>query len=149
MRTMEERAIDGNLYAVSQLPGSRGLEMFGKLAGLLGPAALEAIAKGASLEKDLQTLAPAAVLLFSRLQPGDLSAIAKELLGPASVNGTPLEPTFETHFQGRILHLLKVMVFAVEVNYRDFFAALGGLGALLKAPGNSAGSATSSGPSGA
>ena len=76
MRTMETRTIDGHTYSVSQLPASRGLEMFGKLAGLLGPAALEALAKGASFDKDLQTLAPAAVMLFTRLQPGDLTAIA-------------------------------------------------------------------------
>jgi len=138
MRTMDERNIDGTLYSVSQLPASRGLEMFGRLSGLVGPAALEALAKGASLDKDLQTLAPAAVMLFARLQPGDLSGIAKELLGPAAADSKPLAPVFETHFQGRIVHLFKVLLFAVEVNYRDFFDALGGLAVLSKERENSA-----------
>ena len=138
MRTMETRTIDEHCYTVSQLPASRGLEMFGKLAGLLGPAALEALAKGASLDKDLKTLAPAAVMLFARLQPGDLTAIAKELLGPATVDNAPLEKQFEVHFQGRILHLFKVLVFAIEVNFGDFFDVLGAFGGKSKAPENSA-----------
>lgn len=138
MRTMKERTIDGHLYAVSQLPASRGLEMFGKLAGLIGPAALEALAKGASLDKDLKTLAPAAVMLFARLQPGDLSGIAKEMLGPATADNMPISDKFELHFQGRIMHLFKVLIFAVEVNYGDFFDALGALGAVSKAPASCA-----------
>lgn len=137
MRTIQDRTIDGLTYSVSQLPASRGLEMFGKLAGLLGPAALEALAKGASFDKDLQTLAPAAVMLFARLQPGDLTAIAKELLGPATVDNTPLEKQFEVHFQGRILHLFKVLVFAIEVNFGDFFDVLGAFGGKSKAPASS------------
>ncbi len=139
MREIEERTIDGHLYAVSQLPASRGLEMFGRLAGLIGPAALEALARGASLDKDLQTLAPAAVALFARLKPGDLSEIAKGLLGPATVDGKPLEQQFDLHFQGRIMHLFKVIFFAVEVNFRDFRDALGGLVASPKAPASSEG----------
>jgi len=149
MREIEERTIDGHVYAVSQLTASRGLEMFGRLAALIGPAALEVLARGASFDKDLATLAPAAMALFARLKPGDLSEIAKELLAPATVDGKPLEKQFELHFQGRIMHLFKVLLFAVEVNFRDFRDALGGLVASQKAPGRSEGSSTSTGTSGA
>ena len=56
------------------------------------------------------------------------------MLGPATVDNAPLEKQFEVHFQGQILHLFKVLVFAIEVNFGDFFDVLGAFGGKSKAP---------------
>ena len=51
-------------------------------------------------------------------------------------NGQPgsglLENTFNTHFQGRLLHMTKVFGAAVGVQYSDFLEGIGGVQGFLK-----------------
>lgn len=129
MRVTQTRQIGARTYAVSQLPARRALEMFGRLGKALGPAAFEAVARGGQVDPEsdamelVGALAPALGTVFARLPPGELSAIADELLEPATCDGVPVKPQLDLLFQGQILELLKVLAFAVEVNYADFFDA--------------------------
>jgi hypothetical protein len=138
MKTTETRDIGGLTFAVSQLPARRALEMFGRLGKALGPAAFEAMARGASVDPDSNALdlavsiAPALGSIFSRLPEGELTAITEALLEPATCNGVAIKPQLDLLFQGKILLLLKVLAFAVEVNYRDFFDAGRELSAKLR-----------------
>lgn len=129
MRVTQTRQIGEHTYSVSQLPARRALEMFGRLGKSLGPALFEAIARGGQVDPDadamdlVAALAPALGSVFSRLPPGELTALADELLEPATCDGAPIKPQFDLLFQGQILALLRVLAFAVEVNYADFFDA--------------------------
>lgn len=46
--------------------------------------------------------------------------------------GTGMEFNFDMHFEGRPMHLLKVVRAVLEVNYQDFFDELAGVAGLLK-----------------
>lgn len=124
MKATETTVIDGAEYSITQLPGRRGLEMFGKLAGIMGPAALEALSKGFSMDEDISNLAPIGLALFSQIKPGELTTITDELFYAALINGKPLKEQADIIFQGKTFTLLKVIAFAVKVNYYDFFDAL-------------------------
>jgi hypothetical protein len=98
------------------------------LTKLVGETVLVIVAKGAS---ELDNL-PADALQFAlqtmveRLGEDTVEHTIKELLSTMRVAGTEqtVDQIFDAHFQGRIMHLFRVVQYAMEANYRDFFDAL-------------------------
>lgn len=127
--------IDGFLYELSPLPAWHAVEVFHQLTRTVAPAlgaitaadsAAGVAALSSALEKALATLGPA-----------EFVALSKKLLGGArvSINGKSVEllPVVDVHFQSRTLSLFRVVVAAIQINFPDFFGALGGIGARLRA----------------
>ena len=99
-----------------------------RLGRILGPA-LPAVATLGAMGEDgagVDALAPVAVALFERLTEDEIESLAKELLATASVDGRELLREFDLTMQGRILTVIKLCGFAIEVNYADFFDAFRG-----------------------
>jgi hypothetical protein len=148
MLKTREKIIDGNTFAVTQLPAMRALRLFSRIGRSLGPALGQlaaAAGKGAGSMKldefDMSTVGEAIAVLFDRLTPDELETLTKELLESARIDGRELMREFDIAMQGRVGTVFKLLMFSFEVNYGDFFGAARGLVAQAKPAGsNSAGS---------
>lgn len=114
-------AIDGLVYTSSKLPATVGLEIWPRLAALLGSGFTKAIASG-----DAGDIDGAALLrIANRAMEDGLVPLVKSLLVNMQcgklAGGTkagPVLPAFDDHFAGEYGHLLKVAAFAVAHNLR-------------------------------
>jgi hypothetical protein len=145
VRAIESREIDGLTFQVQQLPGRRGSRLSARLMRMLLPAAAEAVGGGGKLptglaDLDLSGLGKAAQTLFERLTVEEFESIREELMEGAMVtmengNTVALKPVFDDVMAGRAFTTLKLMQFALEVNFKDFF---GGVLAAAVAAGKAA-----------
>lgn len=128
----------GEVFTVAQLPAMRGTKLLVRLGKALGPAF-------SSMTGDLDKVAGA---LFSGLSPDEAEGILRELFATTKVGTTDLMGVFDMTMQGQFKSLGKLIAFALEVQFGDFFGDLVAAG--KAAMGNhSEGSSTSptSGPS--
>lgn len=136
----QKKTIQGYTVTVGALPAWQSLEVLQQLSKMIGPAVARlGTAAGASSldtpEGNAQALAglgDAITGALTALKPGELVALSKQLLSqtlvltPDSTEGkeVPILKVFDQVFQGQILLALKIITFAIEVNFGDFFAAL-------------------------
>lgn len=156
----QRRSIDGFDVQLSPLPAMRSIRMLNRLGQVAGPALASIGAavgsakgkKGSILDMDVSKLGDAAQKLFEHLEPQVFESIMQEVLGPCLVNGKQLSPAmFDELFTGKVGSALKVFAFGLEVNYGNFFDALGAAGRIKLEASDSPASDTSSptGPAGA
>lgn len=143
------REIDGLKVEVFLLPPKQALKVLTRLSKIVGePLGLAAGAllggqKGAETEAvplsarevQVDVLGKAVAALTDRLDEQVVLDTVETLLGSVHVktaddNGTrPVR--MEHDFKGKTLTMLKVVAFALEVNFSDFFGASGVSGGLL------------------
>ena len=133
----EERDINGLTITTRQLTPMRAyrlLTKIGKVAGpiarALTPSVLAQIKGG-----DYAAALPIAMSVFTALGDDEAEALALDVLRGTAVNvsegGNPkllqLENTdrINSAFQGNLKAMLGAMMFALEVNYKDFFSGRG------------------------
>jgi hypothetical protein len=135
MRETKTRDIGGCTFAIQQLPGMRAAKLFHKLSSALAPAIGAAFGKG--MDGEVDNLGEAAKLLFDRLPASEFEAVIRELLETATIAREgmtmPLMPVFDDVMAGKMKDLMGVLVFALEVNYGDFFGDIGAKARLLVA----------------
>lgn len=136
-RATQSQDIDGTVFAVTQLPAMRSMRLMHRLAKAVGPAMLKAVGgKAVSLkELDLASVGDAAQMVFETFSENDFEALIRELLEGATVDHEgrtiPLMPVFDLVLAGKVGTILKLLKFALEVNYGSFFAVfLGNVGQL-------------------
>lgn len=136
------RQIDGYTFELSPLPAWSALELSASIMKVGAPliAAAAASGKNAALEQ----LGPALTQALTALPPPELVALSKRLLAPCVVTlpsgqRAELLRIMDLEFQGKTLTVFKVLGFALEVNYRDFFDGLQKLGGALTAKLKAAG----------
>lgn len=118
----KNREIDGIEFAVTMLPAMRGLKLQARAARLIAPA----LSKASDWEQ-------AVGAAFAALGDDDVEQLARELL----YNATAREPgareplplfgpagCFDRVLAGRYATFYKLLAFAAEVNFEDFFVAL-------------------------
>lgn len=148
-KTQQTKEIDGEAYTASLMDAETALAIFERVMRLVGPAAFEALAHAKDLPKDLSgdgleklsVFAPVVRVLFGGASNGEVAGLVKDLCGCCSVavaggKDVHLSKTFAIHFQGRTMTAFKVALFAIQVNYADFFGGLGGLLASAAAKGS-------------
>jgi hypothetical protein len=138
----ETKEIRGTTFIVTQLTATRSLKLLNKVGKVLGPslAHLGRAVEGGDLRSanvDFGEIGSAAGALFERLSDDALfDAITRELLSGVTVQGkdgmTPLFPgastaTFDAVFADHPSDAYRLMLFALEVNYQDFFGAIAAL----------------------
>jgi hypothetical protein len=145
-RQVESRTIDGRLYEFYQVSPKIALKVLTRVTKLLGEplgilggqlAGSKKDGIAALLEQDTSELLPKAVSLFvTRLDETEVQQVIDWLLEPVHVQTEDDKGTrrimFERDFQGRIGHLMKVVLAALEVNFQDFFSENSGLGAIFQ-----------------
>ncbi len=134
MLKTQERAIDGRTYTVQQLPARIALKALNRLGKVFAPAVAAATAAfgGDATQAKLDTLqvdklGGAIEALFAHLGDADLDFFIATFLETALVDGQPLRAQLDVVFMGQIDGLLKLLAFAVEVNFGSFFAGLSGI----------------------
>ena len=130
------RVIGGNTFTVAALPAMRSFCLQPRIAPAVAEAlgAIGGIVGGGDgvADRDVSGLAPAIGKFFSKLPAGELEEIVVELLtgatcdGRTLFNGTAHGAPFDLIMQGRTLDTWRLIAFAVEVNYPDFFDLLRG-----------------------
>lgn len=131
MQATQAREIDGLSFSVSQLPPMKALRMLNRLRRCIGPALGKALGgMSAKSLKDVDVTALADAIEALNLPDQELEDITKELLYAAfvtheGVTGALLSGgQFNAVMSGRVGTILKLIAFAVEVNYGSFFVAL-------------------------
>lgn len=148
-QTTQSRDIDGMTFQISQLTPKLAAKVANRLRRAAAPAIgamLESSKAGQKItDLDVEKLANA--LGAIDLSDEDMDYFPDTLLQGAfvTVDGktSQLMPQFNLIFQGKLNTMFKVLAFAVEVNFGDFFVALRALGAgQAKAQSPSPGSTT-------
>lgn len=131
--------IGGVRYTVQQLPVTRALRLSAKLGGILAPALAKASKSvaGTNLDNiaglDISLLGDALETLMMKMTPDELEFCTKELLYVLEKDGKDISRSFDTEFCGELLTVFKLLRFAFEVNFGDFFDAARGWQAKLRA----------------
>lgn len=123
--------INGNV-TVSMLPGMKAQTLFWEMTRHIGPSIIKVFE---ALERDqiarLQSgdasgvtgIAAATEMLCSKLTKQEFEYIRRELLALVHYEGQPISKVADLIFQGKTFTLWRVLAFAIEVNYLDFFDA--------------------------
>ena len=115
--------IGGMKYTITLLNTTRayitGQEVI-KLTAPIAGAAFDGMRNDAELLIDeSHTFQAVAIHLKNQMGEVDTLAIIIELLNGVTVDGVPLN--FDSHFPGRLDHLLQLVEFALEENYSSLF----------------------------
>lgn len=133
----KEIQIGERRFAVTQLPAMRSLKMATRLGRLFGPTLAQlatASPNPAALsELNVSALSPAIATFFDKLDEKEIESLTRDLLASAQIEdgGKWVElfgasPTFDHYMSGAPLDAFKLLYFAVEANYHDFFGAFRG-----------------------
>ena len=136
----ELRVIDGIEYKCQQHGGEKLLWFWATLVKLLTePLALLLVRviselKSLDIENirdfldsgiDFKSIASAIpdglVRISEKLTPDEYVSLVKNFLSQTFVNNRCVLDDFNNRFMGRMLHLHKLLAFALEVNFKDFF----------------------------
>ena len=133
---MQSRQIGEYSVSVSMLPAFTAVEHLTTLTSLIGPPLAGLLAS----KEDDGKLASALAASLRGLKGSDVSSLMRGLLATVSITKDgktfPLLPVFDVEMQGKLVTAFRIVAFAIEVNYADFFggarSAFAGLGDKLK-----------------
>ena len=159
MRRTETKEIDGLAFTVTQLPPRRAqallLRVLASLSGAVGKAIAGLVSeKGSALDLrnadlDFAKMGEAIPSLFEKLTPAELEGIQKELLAQCIVEkegkAQELWPVVDLVLDSPFT-LLRVTLFAFEVNYGNFSAVLAERAQALMAAGARSSKASATSP---
>ncbi len=132
---LKSKVINGRKYDVGMLPATSGWALYLELLKMLGPALGAAAQNGglkmpkggglASLlnaDLDVGRMLGAAVAELGRNlnTPGVMDITAK-MASVSFIDGKPLGPMFDAYFGGKYAELSQWLLFALGVNFGDFF----------------------------
>lgn len=114
----EIRQIDGLQYTCTQMPATESHRVLIDLDKDLGRTVLVAIAGSDMIG------AVASGILFDNVSPEAANNLCRTMMaGVVTKKAGDLkeQSVFDAHFRGRLGHMYKVVEWAIQVNYRDFF----------------------------
>ncbi len=117
--------IQGASYEVTQLGAMRGLKLLTRIGAAVGPAMAQ-LARAGEEGFDIGVAGEALQKLFQKLNEAEIEHFVTEMLfgGALKRNGAPMQKNmFELEMAGQAMTILKLLVFAFEVNYGDFSEA--------------------------
>ena len=134
----QERVIDGVTYSVYMLPPKTAMDLLVDIGKVVGPsvgtlvdAASSKGGAAALLEMSVTSefFSKAASELFERMDKSVLRSVIDQLAKVSMADGVKLESTLDIHFRGKLGTMFKWLAFALQVQFGDFFNALGGASA--------------------
>ena len=129
MQKTQEKIINNNTYVVTQFPATKGIKMLHRLGKYIsGPLSKIANSdKGKLLDKEisLENIGVAIQTFFEECDENTFETTVKELLTSTTRNNKPIN--FDLDYSGNLSELMNILVFIIEVNYKDFFSDIGGL----------------------
>lgn len=142
MRKTSTSTIDGQKYEVGHWTVDKQIGIMTRLIKLLGePLAMTFMGAMSGGKKDVKSIletdmtkgiGEAVRSLVLRLNEEEVKSLLREIATDSIIcDNKPFD--YNTHFMGRIGHLLKVVMFSVRHQYADFLDVLPGLGGVLGA----------------
>ena len=134
MREVQNVEIDGHMYLIGDWPVDKANGYFVWIVKTLGEGVAGLLGDDITGLKDiLETeLANGKLLqqfiagLTDKIEEGDVIRRSRQITEGLICDNVPIE--YNTHFQGRLFHLYKVMFYVLKAQYSDFLGA--GQGAL-------------------
>lgn len=137
MLRQDTRVIDGVTYKLTQMQAMRALKLLPRLGSILGPVfskfkeidvkALKT--QGLNADINPAIVGDAIIALTEKLTENELEAMVKDLLYSLIRDDVPCDPGPTSPFQllmaGQTLTIFKLLRFALELNYGDFFGVAG------------------------
>jgi hypothetical protein len=131
----ETKNIDGRTIHVTTLGAIAASKLGVRLTKILGPGLFRMLsgapgvaAKGLKADIDLSTVGSGVEALLDRLGENDLEPIVRLLFETAKLEKDgqtmPFLAVFDLEYAGDLAGLGKALVFALEVNYGNFFGGL-------------------------
>jgi hypothetical protein len=131
--------IDGVHYRCAMMPGWTAMALFWDLVNLLGEPVVVALTRAfqddANLDQEVddvaaKALATAAYSLFSKVDAETGTRLMQRALVGVQAEGvgttdSALVEKFDEHFRGKSWAALRVFLWSLQVNYRDFLDASG------------------------
>lgn len=144
-----ERSFGDITVRVVQLPAMKALRLYPRLAKVLGSALRELKLDGKLGDISVEIAGKMLESFGANVSPDELENLVQTLLGEASVT-YPVEEgarragefskVASLAFAGQTMTLMRVVLFALEVNFADFWRSLPALqgrgGAASKSPGS-------------
>lgn len=131
MRTTKQVTIDGEEYTLGHWPVDKAAEVLAWILETFGPSFRAAYSITGAVEETrddidlaLRFLDSVTKNLSSVLSPKDYAARLKEMTTDVVTMKGPL--VYQIHFQGRLLHLHKLVIEILKYQYSDFFDAARG-----------------------
>lgn len=134
-----EKIIDGEKYRFMLMSPTVSLNTLTSLGNVFGSSISKLFAsfdkkENEKINVDTAILGDAIAVLCSKLHENNVAEIIKvytrEVInlsdGGKKGVGQITDQVFEEHFRGRLLHLCKVFLACIEVQYADFLAVFGG-----------------------
>lgn len=124
---VEKRDIDGLEVEVTQHPPMAALPLFTRLGRSIGPAFFAVLEHRNDLLQNAEVMLPVILDVFEKLGGDELQVLARELLRATSVTvdgkrwSLDGDDKLNNVFAGRLPAIFKVMSFAAEVNFGNFF----------------------------
>lgn len=128
---METRIIAGCDVRSQQLPALASFNLMTKLGRIITPVLDKIDLSNISMESDIGALTPALAALFSNMDSDESGPLLCEILATTSVTldddeGHRIEhltnrEAINRVFSGRMRMMFEVIVFALKVNFADFF----------------------------
>lgn len=126
--------IGRDVFEVGPIPALRSFTLQARIAPALAEvaAAIQKVGASGTLEEaNVEELAPAVGRFFSKLPEAELEHVVRALLANTKMNGLPLfsgagDP-IDTLMAGRTLDVWRLLWFALQECYPDFFVHLGAL----------------------
>lgn len=127
----ETRKIAGLDVRSTQLPALASFNLLTKLGRIVAPVLKEIDIDALNMDDDISVLAGPLAALFAALDPDDSGPLLREILSQTAVtmddsDGLRLEEltsgdAINRVFAGRLKMMFEVVVFALKVNFSDFF----------------------------
>lgn len=117
--------IEDRVYTINLFAPTKAVKLLTRLTRLVGePIAVMSQAEGGKPEKVLEILPKATRALMERLgDEEEVLSLVKDLL--ANTTRDKKNIVFDSEFHGRLGAMMKLLTKVIEVNFEDFFKALG------------------------
>jgi hypothetical protein len=126
-KELAEKLIDGEKYEFMQFGAKKSIKLLTRLLKVVGEPlslAVGAANGGGSLfEKQLNPdmLGKAVACLVEHLEEDEVLDLIEEFTGKDNVLYKGMKINFDSHYEGKLPHLFKVLTAALEVQYGNFF----------------------------
>jgi hypothetical protein len=114
--------VDDQQYTITLFSPTRALKLLARITKLAGES-MAVMAKAGAGGDPVDLLPQAVKQLLARLDEDEVVSLAKELCACVTVEKRPI--TFDLEFHGRLGTMAKLIGKVVEIQFTDFYSALG------------------------